>query len=43
MLDKFVDKLPVYDTHEIKENLANIVITLDEKHFHLKQCIIWLI
>lgn len=31
LLDKFVDKLPVYDTQQIKENLANIVLTLDEK------------
>lgn len=31
LLDKFVDKLPIYDTIEIKENLANIVLTLDEK------------
>lgn len=31
LLDKFIDKLPVYDTVEIKENLANIVLTLDEK------------
>lgn len=31
MLDKFIDKLPIYDTVEIKENLANIVLTLDEK------------
>lgn len=31
LLDKFVDKLPIYDTAEIKENLANIVLHLDEK------------
>lgn len=31
LLDKFVDKLPVYDTQEIKENLSNIVLHLDEK------------
>lgn len=31
LLDKFVDKLPQYDTAEIKDNLANIVLTLDEK------------
>lgn len=30
-LDKFVDKLPQYDTQEIKENLSNIVLRLDEK------------
>jgi KaiC/GvpD/RAD55 family RecA-like ATPase len=30
-LDKFIDKLPVFDTAEIKDNLANIVLTLDEK------------
>jgi len=32
-LDKFIDKLPVYDTKEIKENLSNIVLALDEKTF----------
>lgn len=31
LLDKFIDKLPIYDTAEIKENLASIVLTLDEK------------
>ena len=31
LLDKFIDKLPVYDSVEIKENLASIVLTLDEK------------
>lgn len=31
LLDKFVDKLPVYDTVEVKDALANIVLTLDEK------------
>lgn len=31
LLDKFLDKLPVYDSTEIKENLSNIIITLDEK------------
>ncbi len=31
LLDKFVDKLPIYDTAEIKDSLANIVLTLDEK------------
>ena len=31
LLDKFIDKLPIYDTVEIKENLASIVLTLDEK------------
>lgn len=31
LLDKFVDKLPVYDSAEIKENLSNIVLALDEK------------
>lgn len=31
LLDKFVDNLPVYNTVEIKENLANIVLTLDDK------------
>lgn len=32
-LDKFLDKLPVYDTKEIKENLSNIVLELDEKTY----------
>lgn len=31
LLDKFIDKLPIYDTAEIKDGLANIVLTLDEK------------
>lgn len=31
LLDKFIDKLPIYDTVEIKENLSSIVLTLDEK------------
>lgn len=31
LLEKFVDKLPIYDTSEIKDSLANIVLTLDEK------------
>lgn len=31
LLDKFVDKLPLYDTAEVKENLSNIVLALDEK------------
>ncbi len=31
LLDKFVDKLPIYDSAEIKEELASIVLTLDEK------------
>ena len=31
LLDKFIDKLPVYDSTEIKENLAGIVLSLDEK------------
>lgn len=31
LLDKFVDKLPLYDTTEIKDTLANIVLVLDEK------------
>lgn len=30
-LDKFIDKLPLYDTDEIKTNLSNIVLALDEK------------
>lgn len=31
LLEKYIDKLPIYDTIEIKENLSNIVMTLDEK------------
>lgn len=31
LLDRFVDKLPVLDTVEIKDNLAAIVLALDEK------------
>lgn len=30
-LDKFIDKLPQYDSVELKENLASIVLSLDEK------------
>jgi len=31
LLDKYLDKLPQYDTTEIKENLAGIVLALDDK------------
>lgn len=31
LLDKFIDKLPIYDSLEIKENLAGILLSLDEK------------
>ena len=31
LLDKFIDKLPQYDSEEIKENLNGIVLTLEEK------------
>lgn len=31
LLDRFIDKLPVYDSQEIKENLAAMVLTLDDK------------
>jgi replicative DNA helicase len=31
LLDKFINKLPIYDTEEIKENLAAMVLALDEK------------
>lgn len=31
LLDKFIDKLPLYDSTEVKESLANIVMQLDEK------------
>lgn len=30
-LEKYIDKLPLYDSTEIKENLAAIVLKLDEK------------
>ena len=31
LLDKFVDKIPLYDSNEIKENLATIALTIEEK------------
>jgi replicative DNA helicase len=31
LLGDFIDKLPVYDTEEIKDNLAAVVLKLDEK------------
>jgi replicative DNA helicase len=31
LLDKFIDKLPLYDSTEVKESLASIVLQLDEK------------
>ena len=31
LLDKFVDKLPLYDSSEIKENLSSIALTIEEK------------
>ena len=31
LLDGFIDKLPLYDTIEIKESLSGIVLALDEK------------
>jgi replicative DNA helicase len=31
LLEKFVDKLPLYDTNEIKDSLANIALTIEEK------------
>lgn len=31
LLDGFIDKLPLYDTLEIKESLSSIVLALDEK------------
>lgn len=31
LLDRFIDKLPIYDSVEIKDSLANVVLTLDEK------------
>ena len=31
LLDKFIDKLPVYDSNEIKDNLASIALTIEEK------------
>lgn len=30
-LDKYIDKLPMYSSEEIKENLSSIVLRLDEK------------
>lgn len=31
LLDKFIDNLPLYDSTEVKENLSDIVLKLDEK------------
>jgi replicative DNA helicase len=31
LLDKFVDKLPLYDSNEIKESLSTIALTIEEK------------
>lgn len=31
LLGDFIDKLPIYDTEEIKDNLAAVVLKLDEK------------
>ena len=31
LLDKFIDKLPIYDSSEIKENLSALVMDLDSK------------
>lgn len=31
LIDKFLDKLPIYDTAEVKDSLSNIVMKLDEK------------
>lgn len=31
LLDKFVDKLPLYDSNEIKDNLATLALTIEEK------------
>ena len=31
LLDKFLDKLPLYDSNEIKDNLASIALTIEEK------------
>jgi replicative DNA helicase len=33
LLEKFVDKLPQYDSEEIKTNLASIALTIEEKTF----------
>jgi len=33
LLEKFVDKLPLYDSEEIKENLSSIALTIEEKTF----------
>lgn len=31
LLDRFIDKLPIYDSNEIKENLASIALAIEEK------------
>ena len=31
LLDKFIDKLPMYDSAEIKDSLANIALIVEEK------------
>ena len=31
LLDKFVDNLPLYDSNEIKDSLATIAMTIEEK------------
>lgn len=31
LLEKFVDKLPLYDSNEIKDSLASIALTIEEK------------
>lgn len=33
LLERFVDKLPLYDSEEIKENLSTIALTIEEKTF----------
>ena len=31
LLERFVDKLPIYDSNEIKDNLSSIALTIEEK------------
>ena len=31
LLDKFIDKLPIFDSNEIKDNLSSIALTIEEK------------
>lgn len=45
LLDKFIDKLPLYDSNEIKESLAAIAIDIEDKTYTSEryiQCRIYL-